>query len=114
MAVPTFPQKSGFEGNFAFESVTGEAALPTTAHWRITCDASGRTVQDWTAAPLAAETVGGSVTKVSITVEVPGTINLLCDTGNAREAHTLTVVADKDTAREYSEDFGYFVKRGGR
>jgi hypothetical protein len=114
MAVPTFPQKSGFEGNFAFESVTGEAAMPTTAHWRITCDHTGQTVQDWTAGTLTTETSGGAVTRVSVTVEVPGTVNVLCDTGNARESHTLTVVADKDTDREYSEDFGYYVKRGGR
>ena len=114
MAIPTFPQKSGFEGSFAFESVTGEAALPTTAHWRITCDHTGQTIQDWTAATITPETVGGTVTRVSITVEVPGTVNLLCDASSARESHTLTVVADKDTAREYSEDFGFYVKRGGR
>ena len=114
MALPTFPQKSGIEGRFAFESVTGEAALPASAHWRLTCETTGRVLQDWTAAALATQSTGGVLTRVSVTVEVPGSVNTLCDASNQRETKTLTVVADKDTDREYSEDFSYYLKRGGR
>ena len=114
MAIPTFPQKSGIEGNFAFESVTGEAALPGSAHWRLTCETTGRVLQDWTAASIATETSGGAVTRVSVTVEVPGSVNVLSDSSNSRETKTLTICADKDTDREYSEDFQYYLKRGGR
>lgn len=114
MAIPTVNQKAGLEGNFAFESVDGSPALPATAHWRVTCSHTGRVLQDWTEATLATETTGGTVTRVSTTVEVPGPVNALCDTSSQRERHILTVAADMDTDREYSEDFEFFVKRGGR
>ena len=114
MALPTITQRSGLEGNFAFESVEGAPALPTTAHWRVTCAQSGRVLQDSTAATITTETSGGAVSKVSVTVEIPGSVNVLCDGSSQRETHVLTIIADADTDREYAEDFEFYVKRGGR
>jgi uncharacterized protein (DUF1684 family) len=114
MGIPTITQRSGLEGNFAFESVEGAAALPSTAHWRVTCAQSGRVLQDSTAATISTETTDGVVSRVSVTVEIPGSVNVLCDGSNQRETHVLTIIADADTDREYAEDFEFFVKRGGR
>lgn len=114
MATPTIPQRSGIELNAEFQSIEGAAALPSTAHWRLTCETTGRVLQDWTTAALSTETSGGSVTRVSVTVEIPGTLTALCDASSQRELKVCTIVADKDTAREYSEDFPFYVKRGGR
>lgn len=114
MAIPTINQYAGLEGNFAFESIDGAAALPATAHWRITHPETNRVLQDWTAVAPAVETSGGSVTRVSVTVEIPGSVNVLCDTSNQREQHVLTIAANKDDPREFSEDFPFYVKRGGR
>ena len=114
MGVPTIPQRSGIELNAEFQNVEGAAALPTTAHWRLTCDASGRVLQDWTTASIATETTAGVVTRVSVTVEIPGSLTALSDPTNQRELKICTIVADKDADREYSEDFPFYVKRGGR
>ena len=114
MATPTIPQRSGLELNAEFQSIEGAAALPSTAHWRLTCETSGRVLQDWTAATLSAETTAGTVTRVSVTVEIPGSLTALCDPSSQRELKLCTIVADKDGPREYSEDFPFYVRRGGR
>jgi hypothetical protein len=114
MAIPTFPQKSGFEGEFNPETRTGEAALPETMHYKITCSDTGRVIQAETPLSFTATTVGGVVTEVTASVDFDGTKNLLCDGGSPRETHVVTVITDMDTPREVSDDFPFYVRRGGR
>ena len=104
MAVPTFHENSGVEFTAEPEDWQGGAALPTTLHWKLSCDTTSKVLQDWTSL----------TTGTSVTIEIPGSLNKIQDRSNQRETKVLLVVADKDTDREYSEEFPYYVKRTAR
>lgn len=114
MALKTIPQGTGLEGNYQFHTAAGLPAIPTTAHWRITDSISEQVLLDWQQATVSPELSGGELTKASISLEVPGSANVLVDRNALREKHLLTICADKDLSSECSRDFAFYVVRSGR
>ena len=110
----TFLQKSGVEVRFAFRDQSGNPFVPTTAHWRLTDDASGTVQQDWTSVPVQAVYDGVTLTAAYAVADISGTVNTMVDTRAVREIKVVTMVADKDTAREFSDETDYYLKRGRR
>lgn len=112
MAIPTYNQKSGFEVTIEWESDDGQPSPPNTTHWRLTC--GDRVIQDWTAGTVLTDVADGAVSRAYTMIDVPGPLNALVDSTAQREFHTLTYAADKDTDREWSDDWDFYVKKGGR
>jgi hypothetical protein len=108
MAVPTYKERSGVELTAEITDVNGAPALPGTVHWRLTCETTGTTLQDWT------EVTPVLGTTVTAEIDVPGTLTAIQDRCNERELKAVLVVSDKDAANEYSEEFKFYVKRTNR
>jgi hypothetical protein len=106
-------QGTGLEAQAFFEDEgSKEPVLPSTAHWRLYCETTQQALSDFTASTVTqVQDSFGNVSAHTITIDVPGTLNAIQNTRNATEVKALTVVADKDTAREYSEVFRYVVRR---
>lgn len=107
MAIPTYNERSGVEFTAAFEDVQGTPVIPATAHWRLSCETTGRVMQDWTA--VTPNLVTGAVVQADIVVS--GVLMTLCESQNQRELKSLLIVADKDGEREYSEEYQFYVRR---
>lgn len=109
-------EKSGLEFEAWFESETGEPAAPANVYWRLRNLTADTVVQDWAAGDY--EIVvgdGGAITGYRATIDVPGALNVLIDSGRRRETFELMVVADKDGEREFSETHEYAITyRGAR
>lgn len=106
MAIPTYNERSGVEFTAVFEDEQGTPALPASVHWRLTCETTGRVMQDWTE---AAAVNGG--TSVTADIELSGPVLTLCESQNQRELKSLLIVADKDGEREYSEEYQFYVRK---
>src|SRR5574343_212121 len=107
----TFNEHAGFEFRAEFEDSAHRATYPTTAHWKLYDVTNGQTLQDWTAASVAQETDSDGSVHYYIDAEVPGTLHVIQTTGRRREQTRLIVVADKDLGGEFSEEFGYYVRK---
>lgn len=110
MPIRTYNERSGAEFTAEFTDESGAPALPDTVHYRV-IGCNDAVLQDWTVTTASATSVNGSVTSVTASVELPGSAMTLCDRSNARELHTLLIVANKDDDREYSQEHEFYVKR---
>jgi hypothetical protein len=102
-------EKSGHEFSVEFKDADGVPTQPTTAHWRLDCETTRKALQDDTALTVIASTDDNGITHYRATVEVPGSLNAIQNNRNAREMKKLLVIADKDSAREYSLEVTYAV-----
>lgn len=107
----TISENDGLEFRVRFFDASGaRPAIPETVHWRLDCETTGRELQGWTA--LDPETVAGlsGVSEVYVDLDISGQLNRIQQNRNKTEVKTVQVVADKDGARQYSDDFQYAVR----
>jgi hypothetical protein len=110
----TFLQKSGVEVRFEFRDQSGQPYIPDTAHWRLVDDATDTVHQDWTAETVQATYSGVTLTAAYAVANISGSVNTIVDSRNSRELKVVTMVADKDTDREFSDEIDYYLRRGKR
>ena len=96
-------ESSGLESNVRFYSADGTQVTPTTAHWRLTDDATGEVILVWLAVGINAGADSYAL------VEIPGTLNTTRN--QSYSIRRLTVAADRGDAREYSKSVTYRVNR---
>lgn len=85
--------------------------IPATAHWRLDCVTSDKTLVGWTAASVQSQSNAFGLIESWITIEIPGSVNAIQDESNKREEKQVLIVADRDTDREYSEVVPYYVRQ---
>lgn len=109
----TFWENSGIEAVASFEDeVTKEPRQPDTVHWKLYCETTRKALTDFTPVSVAAVTDSfGNTTAYSSEIDIPGSLNVIQNDRNATEIKALTIVADKDTPREYSDVHRYAVRR---
>ena len=110
----TFLQLSGVEIRFEFKDQAGNPYIPTTAHWRLSDENTGTTLQDWTSVTPQATYTSGVLTAAYAVADIPGSVNTMTDSSKEREAKVVTMAADKDTDREFADDVTYYLRRGKR
>ena len=115
MATPSIPQQSGYEIHASFRA-HGRPTVPSssTAHWKLTCNETNAVLQDWTAVTVQQNLDGITLEDCYVLVEVPGTLLTMQTTLRERERKTVTVAADKGTAREFNKDYPFDIVRGSR
>jgi hypothetical protein len=104
-----YPELSGVEVEASFYDNEGNATLPETVHWKLDCTETNRLLVDWTEVVVSSEDDGAGGTRYYAVIDVPGSANAIQKNGNRRELKELTVVANKDDDREYSQPYQYFV-----
>lgn len=107
-------EHSGMEVEASFYSNPGVPAIPSTVHWKALCVTTGTVLQDWTEATPVIVTDGSLLSHVSVTVDVPGILNVIQDSTNPRELKRVLICADKDTHSEFTKERDYYVKKVGR
>ena len=109
-----YAEHSGNEFNAFFESLPGNATIPNSAQWKLLCVTTDKVLQDWTALTPVVESDGTNIQSCYVTVNIPGSLNVIQSYSNPREQKRLLICADKDTDREYMQERDYYVKRLGR
>jgi hypothetical protein len=106
-----YNEKSGAEFEAWFESLPGVATVPVSAHWKLENKTAKKVMQDWTEVAVEIQSDETGITGVKIDVEIDGALNTR-QTATSREQMRLWVVAAKDTPREYSQSFDYYIAKG--
>jgi hypothetical protein len=109
-----YNEKSGIEFEAWFETEPGVPTVPSSVHWKLLDVNTDTTLQDWTAVVAVIESDETGITGVRSTIDVSGQLNVMTDTSKTRELKRVLIVADKDSAREYSQERDYYVKKVGR
>lgn len=105
-----FNEKSGVEFTAHFSDTLNTPTIPSTVHWRLDCETNGTVIRDWTEVTPTVVTDESGITDVTADIAVPGSLNAIQSSKNARELKTLLVVAAKDTDSEFSQTYQYYVK----
>jgi hypothetical protein len=108
-------ERAGVELQTDFADSFNQPTVPVSVHWRLDCETTGNVLRDWTEITPTVETDESGLSKVYATIDIPGSLNAIQSNRNYREKKTLWVVAGKDTEREYSETYEYWImNRRGR
>ena len=112
----THPERSGLEFKAEFEDEAHTPTVPTSVHWRLDCLTSGVALADWTEVTpsVVMDGTGTAIAGVYATIDIDGALNVIQDESNKREEKSLMVVSGKDTPREYSETFSYYIRNTGQ
>lgn len=105
-----YNERSGIELDAEFFDANGAATPPNTVHWRLDCDTTRRVLQGDTAEDAVFSVNTDGVDSWTARIEIPGALNAIQSQRNATELKKLLVIANKDTATEYSQEFSYYVK----
>jgi hypothetical protein len=109
-----YVEKSGVEFQAWFEANPGTPTIPASAHWKLYDVTNEKTLQDWTELTPTTESDETGITGVKVTIDIPGSLNVIQESKNSRELKRLIVVAAKDTDREFSETRDYYIRKVGR
>jgi hypothetical protein len=102
-------ERNGREFRVEFYDHDHIPTLPGSVHWRLDCATSKREVSALASVtPLTETSTDGTVVYYAV-IDIPASSNVIQQTRNSREIKKLLVIADKDTDREYSEEYEYVV-----
>lgn len=87
---PRVQERSAITVTAKFRDSNLDAAIPTTARYRIDCLTTGQTLKDWTSLSVAA----------TISIAVTSADNRIVSNGNWFERKQITVQADQGTDTE--------------
>lgn len=104
-----YNEKSAVEVEATFLDAFGRPTSPATVHWRLNCETTGKVLQDWTAASVSTDAETGRA-RYYLELEIPGALNAMQNPRSTRETKALIIVANKDAAGEFSQDYRYMVR----
>lgn len=105
-----YNERTGFE-LVARPTDTGDnPTVPSTLHWRLDCETTGKELQGWTEVTPTSVLSESGLVDVYATIEVPASLNVIQDSRNWKERKTLLVSAAKDQSGEYNEVYQYDIK----
>ena len=108
----TYNSGDGFELRAEFEDAAESPTYPQSAKWRVVCVTNETVLQDWTVVPVQTDLDDqGNVLAYYALIDVPGTLNVLQNTANAKEAKKVEIAAELSGARQYSDEYAYYVRR---
>ena len=84
MATVTVKEGDGLTVQVAWKDGLGAAVTPTNSRYRVDCLTTGQTAKDWA-------TIGAAST---VTIDIPGTANVIINPANASEVKQITVQAN--------------------
>jgi hypothetical protein len=102
-------ERNGREFRVEFYDQDHIPTLPETVYWRLDCATTKRSLSDWASVSPVTEVSTDGTTVYYAVIEVPASSNVIQQNRNSREVKKLLVVADKDTDREYSDEYEYVV-----
>jgi hypothetical protein len=108
-----YNEHAGVEVTSYFEG-GGVPTNPTTVHWRLDCVTTDTALIDWTEQGVSVEVDESGTTRYYVVILIPGSANVIQKTANKQELKEVTIVADKDQDREFSETYQYYVKNTKR
>lgn len=103
-----YDERQGAEITAYFEG-QGIPVLPTSVHHRLYCLTTNQEVIGFTEDTVNVAVDDSGITRYYTSILIPGSANTIRKSSNARELKELMVIADKDTDREYSQRFQYYV-----
>lgn len=90
----------------------GDAAVPTTVEWRLVCSETGTVLQAWTTlTPTITYGDDGNPSETTVSVAIPGSLNVMQTANKAQERKALIIAADRDAAGEWNKEIEYTVVR---
>lgn len=91
---------------------SGEPVNPTTLEWRIRCETTGQTLQDYTATTVQAiVNEFGQVIQYKAVIPIPAALNAIQDRCNRQEVKVVKICADRGLDSEWSTEVEYYVVR---
>ena len=102
-------EKDTVEVEAVFADVNRNASMPTTVHWRLDCETTGRVLRDWTTVEPVSTVNAAGEPVVSVTFDIDGSLNAIQSNRNARELKKVLIVADKDLPGTFSKEVPYYV-----
>lgn len=106
----SYNEKSGIELDAAFFDAFGVPTLPSTVEYRLDCDTTRKTLLDYTTIAVVSAVDSAGTTTYTSLIEIPGPLNAIQNNRNAQEVKKLLVVANRDQASEYSQEYTYAVR----
>jgi hypothetical protein len=102
-------ERNGREFRVEFYDQDHTPTLPETVHWGLVCSTSKREVAGLATVDVVTEVSTDGTTVYYAVIDVPASYNVIQQNRNSREVKKLLVIADKDTDREYSQEYEYVV-----
>jgi hypothetical protein len=102
-------ERNGREFRVEFYDQDHIPTLPESVHWRLDCATSKREVGGITSVTPVTEVSTDGTTVYYAVIDVPASYNVIQQGRNSREIKKLLVIADKDTDREFSQEYEYVV-----
>jgi hypothetical protein len=107
----TINEKTGLTLAVRFYYEDDNHVTPDTVHWNLHCETSDTDVQDWTSVATTAEVDDlGATVAVRADITISGTLNAIQNDRNLTETKRVLIVANKDAADEFSQEYTYRVR----
>lgn len=105
-----YNEHSGVEIEAAFFDAAGNPTQPNTVYWRLDCETTNTVLQDFTELTVSAEPAADGSYCYCAQIDIAGSLNAIQKNKHAQEQKKLLVVANKDAAGEFSQEYRYVVK----